>query len=173
MSFDAKFKIEDVTTDNLLLGPSITSDLVQYAYLVNKLQEAARSHAKTTLKKHKKFLEEFAKGNAAANSKKPMFVYHAGGKGMLVTVEGPPKREGRKSMLPIRAVSGAERVVDGSSLIQIDKRDLVGASGPNVMELYTARVKDLQRTAALLDKIMDGLVTRTQRLADKPKVFAL
>ena len=173
VKFNAKFKIDEMYADNLLLGPSITGDLVEYAYRANALQRAANAHAKLTLKKHKKFLEDFAKGNAAVQSNKPMFVFHQGGKGMLVTVEGAPRKEGRKEVANIRALSGAERTVEVKSLISIDKRDLIGASGPNVMELYAARIRDMKRIGALLDKLMDGLVLRVQQLADKPKVFAL
>ena len=172
VGFNAKFKIDQLYADNLLVGPTITGDLIQYAYLANSLQEAAGEHARLTLKKHRKFLEEFAQSNAAVQSNQPMFVFHSEGKGMLVTVEGPPRKEGRKEVASIRALSGAERTVELKDLISIDKRDLIGAGGPNVMELYSERLRDMQKTSALLDKLMDGLILRVQRLADRPRVFA-
>ena len=171
--YDGKLIIEEVITDNLLLGPTITGDLVTFIFNASQMYNLARKHGRLTLKRHKKFLEDFDKEAKALHSQKPMFVYHKGGKGAIVTVEGQPVKKGKKQIVNVRFLTGAEREATLDDLIAIDKREMIGATGPNVMELYAGRIRELRTIADELDKMYERLVSRLQKEAERDEVFAL
>jgi hypothetical protein len=178
--YDGQLKVDELITDNLLLGPSLSSSVLSFSANANRFYRAARLHGKLTLKTHKKFLEDFIKSNKALASDLPLFVYHEkrdrSGKpppGFLVLPAGPAVKKGKVFFLPVRTLSGQEREAELDRLIKLDKKQLVGASGPNVMELYSERIKELRNTAIALDKTMDSLVLRLKKEADRPPVYSL
>ena len=172
-TFDGKFPIEEVITDNLLFGPTITGDLMQFIHYSNELHKLSHDHGRMTLKSHKKYLKDFDQATEALHSDKGMFVFHANGRGALVTVEGRPEKRGKVEVVPVRFVTGAEREAEVANLIAIDKRDLIGASGPNVMELYSGRIRQLRTIAEELDKLYERLLMRLQTEAERDPIIAM
>ncbi len=173
LTYDGNFAVEEVVTDNLLLGPTLSADVIQFAFLASKLYTMAREHGRITLKRHKKPLEDFEKETKAVGGDRPLFLYHVGGKGAIVTIEGDPVKKGRKKLVPVRFLSGAEREVELDALVALDKREMIGASGPNVLEIYSGRIRKLRGLVDEIDKMYERLVMRLQKESSREPVFSL
>ena len=179
VTYDGKLVIEELMTDNLLLGPRASADLLQFSYLANRLYELGRHHGRLTMKTHRAALEELVKGGAAMTSMKPLFVYHRQRVGlepppsMLVTMEGKPEKRGKVWIMPVKSLTGQAHDANVKRLVGLDRRQLLGASGPNVMEMYVTRMTELQRVGATLDKTMDLLVSKLERQSSREPLFYL
>ncbi len=180
-TFNCLVSVEEIAGDNLLLGRMITSELMGFVALANRFHREVRRHGRLTATKHREYLEQIAQANKALQGDQDIYVYFKpnpkpGGqppKGHLVTLTGPPEKQGKEVVVPVRPLMATEsRKVNVNLLIGLDRSELLQSAGPNVLQLYAERVKRLKDLAKELDRKMDPLVRMLEKEASKPKVMS-
>ncbi len=177
-----KFELsyDDVITRNPILGPLLTNHLMKFVVQANTFRDMGYKHASLTLKEHKSFLEQISNSSEVLKDKSDVFIHYAPRpsptapppKGSVVVPTGEATQRGRSFILPVKTLTGEEKEADVEHLIQLDKSQLIDAQGPNVMQLYVDRVKDLQVLGRDMEGYMTTLLTLLKKEAEKDHIFA-